>query len=553
MTATHEARSGPRPGVVEILRAVAATVGDREAVVHGRTRRTYAEVVANVDAFARYLVSRGAGCEEACTDTGAFDTNQKRLALYLHNGLEFAEALYGAMAARAAPFNVNYRYTATELVAIFDDAAPAVIVYHSMFAATLIDVLPELPHRPVLVQVPDHSDYPLLPGAVWFGDALTTAPTAQLPEPSGEDLVLVYTGGTTGRPKGVMWRNHDLWIAACGGADYPADITAAQMGRLADEVPGPKFLASAPFMHGAGLWFLMRVLAQGGTVVIPDAVTRFDEAQACALIEHERINCVLLVAEAFANPMARHLTENKYDLDCVTFVGLGGGITTMETKSALMAAMPNAELVDSAGSSETGGILRATAQPGDVATSGTFALSPRACVISADRSRFAEAGSGEHGWLGARGPLPVGYLHDPAKTATTFIEVAGERIALTGDRAMLLDGGGLRLLGRDSVTINSGGEKIFAEEVERAVRRHPRVRDVIVVGRPHPRWGEQVVAVVVLDAPVAHSELVEAMSDQIARYKRPKIFIEVGAIPRSPAGKPDYRWAKSFVENLVEV
>ncbi|MBV6760735.1 AMP-binding protein [Rhodococcus opacus] len=550
---TRESKSTARPGLVEMLRAVSRVRGDSDAVIRGNVRRTYAELVDRSDALAGYLLSRGLGSSGVSCNVNDCETDQTRVALYLHNGVEHVEALYGAMAARLAPFNVNYRYTAMEIGEIFADADPGAVFYHSAFAGTLAEVLPTLSHAPVLIQVPDGSGKPLLEGAVWYEQAIHSAGEPDLPRPSGDDLVLVYTGGTTGRPKGVMWRNHDLWIAACGGADYPADVTAAQMGRLADEVPGPKFLASAPFMHGAGLWFLMRVLAQGGTVVIPDAVTRFDEAQVCALIERERISCVLLVAEAFANPMARHLAENKYDLDCVTFVGLGGGITTRQTKSALMAAMPNAELVDSAGSSETGGILRATAQPGDVAESGTFALSPRACVISADRSRFAEAGSGEHGWLGARGPLPVGYLHDPAKTATTFIEVAGERIALTGDRAMLLDGGGLRLLGRDSVTINSGGEKIFAEEVERAVRRHPRVRDVIVVGRPHPRWGEQVVAVVVLDAPVAHSELVEAMSDQIARYKRPKIFIEVGAIPRSPAGKPDYRWAKSFVENLVEV
>jgi acyl-CoA synthetase (AMP-forming)/AMP-acid ligase II len=549
--APREASGAARPSLLEVLRAVAGTVGDRTAVVDGPVRRTYAQLVERVDALGAYLVSRGLG-GEVSTEVIDCQTRQGRVALYLHNGTEFVEAFFGSLAARLAPFNVNYRYTATELSGLFDDAAPCVVVYHSAFAGTLSEVLLDLDTTPVLIQVPDDSGNALLPGAVWFECAATSEPDVDLPGSSGDDVVLVYTGGTTGMPKGVMWRNHDLWIGACGGAALPSGITATAMGTLVETIPGPRALAAAPFMHGAGLWFMIRALMQGGLVAIPETVTRFDAAQSCELIERERLDFVPLVAEAFANPLVRHLAEKAYDLDCVTFVGLGGGITTAKTKAALMAAMPNAELADSAGSSETGGVLRATVLPGDTAESGVFALSPRACVVSADKTRLLEPGAEEQGWLGARAPLPLGYLNDPVKSAATFIEVGGDRIAITGDRAQLLDDGRLRLLGRDSVTINSGGEKVFAEEVERAARLHPHVRDVIVVGRPHWRWGEEVVAVIALHEPVTHADLLEVMSTHIARYKLPKSSVEVSLIPRSPAGKPDYRWAKLLVTNQIE-
>ncbi|WP_227980410.1 AMP-binding protein [Nocardia spumae] len=542
-----EGEERARPSLVDLLRAVASAVGDREAVVHGDVRRTYAQTVARIDALARMLVSRRGSGVIGRGDRAGMDSGQGNVAVYMYNGPEYIEATFAALGARYAPFNVNYRYTPTELTQIFDDARPAVIVYHACFAPTLAQVLPGLAVEPLLIQVADDSGRALLPGAVEFEAALLEAPEVSLPTSSPDDLLLVYTGGTTGLPKGVMWGQHDMWLATSGGAEFPADVTAAAVGESARQSEGPRLLGAAPFMHGAGLWYMVRVLVRGGLVAIPATASRFDAAEVCELIERERLDTIVLVAEAFANPLVRQVIRRSYRLDCVRLIGLGGGMTSAQTKDALMTAMPHAALFDSVGCTETGGILREEVLPGEAPAAGVFRPLPRACVISEDKRSFLAPGSSQHGWLAARTPLPRGYLHDPAKSATALIDVAGDVVMLTGDRVEYLGDSRVKLLGRDSMTINTGGEKVFAEEVERAARVHPSVQDVLVLGRPHERWGQVIVAVVQLDEPIGDDDLLAAMAGRIARYKLPKAFIRVEQIRRSAAGKADYQWAESVV------
>ncbi|MYW69853.1 AMP-binding protein [Streptomyces sp. SID8379] len=546
-----------RSPLIDLFRAVADAVPDRECLVHRSVRRTYAETRDRVERLGRVLAAHGLGVRREREELRGHESGQDHVALFLHNGHEYAEGTFGAFAARAVPFNVNYRYTAYELRQLLRDAAPAAIIYHAAFAETLAQVLPDLPRRPLLLQVADDSAPRLLPGALDYDTALAEAPAdVTLPEPSLDDLFMVYTGGTTGMPKGVLWRQGDVWTALLGGWQRPQiDSPASLAAHVLKTGAGQRFLGIAPFMHGAGWWYLIRAMTGGDTMVVPDVVHRFDAADVCRTIESERLDTLPVVAEAFARPLADELERGAYDMSRVRVVVSGGGPLAVETKRRILAALPQAEVADSAGSSETGGIIRGSSTAQGFGEEGVFTPLPRACVVDLELTRVFEPGHEEPGWLAARGPVPLGYLGDPAKSAATFVTVQGERLALPGDLAHLRADGRLVLHGRASMVINSGGEKIYAEEVERALLNQPHVRDALVVGRPSPRWGQEVVALVQLDGPGQGTDdatLREGAAERLARYKLPKAFLRVSAIRRSPAGKADYAWARALAKNEAE-
>jgi len=412
---------------------------------------------------------------------------------------------------------------------------------HSQFAPTLAEVLPDLPDLRVILQVADDSGNDLLPGAVWYEDALAVAsPERPAVSWSPDDLYILYTGGTTGMPKGVMWRNGDANIECFGGSS-----AETLEGIVAEATGGLKSLLAPPFMHGAGHWMSFRTWNMGGTIYVQSVPERLDPTDIWGLVQDEQLNFLLIVGDAFGRPLLDGLAAGTYDLSSLTVLLSGGAPLSANLKEEFLEHLPTLMIVDGLGSSEAGGQL-SHVSAGSGATTGTFPLSPGNHVLSDDLTRELAAGDPEIGWLAKSGNLALGYLGDPAKTARTYPVVDGVRYAVPGDRARLRADGIIELHGRDSVTINSGGEKIFAEEVEAAVKAHPAVYDCVVAGRPSERWGNEVVAVVRIREgyAVTDDDLRAEAERHIARYKLPKRFVYVDDVVRSPSGKADYRWAK---------
>jgi len=533
--------------VGRVHEAIAATRPDAECLVFRDRRLTWSEVTDRTRRLANHLATRGLGCRVERPGLRQHESGQDHLAIYLHNGNEYLEAMLGAFKARVAPFNVNYRYVAEELSYLLRDSAASAIVYHSSFAPTLAAVLPELPALRVLLQVDDGTDVALLPGAEWYEDTLATASAEPLPDGSPDDLYILYTGGTTGMPKGVMWRQADALVECFGGSK-----TAVDLDGFLENLVGRRALIAPPFMHGAGHWVSFSTWNAGGTVFVPSVPERLDAHDVWSMIERERIDFLLIVGDAFARPLLDELARTPRDLSSLAVILSGGAPLSVHMKQEFMAHLPGLLIVDGLGSSEAGGQM-SHVSTGGVASTGRFPQTPGNHVLSSDLSRVLSPGEtdpdGEPGWLAKSGRLALGYLGDPAKTNRTYPVVDGVRYVTPGDRAVLTDDGFIELRGRDSVTINSGGEKIFAEEVEAAIKPHPAVFDCVVAGRPSDRWGNEVVAIVQLRAghTATEDDLRSEAEKHVARYKLPKAFVFVDEIVRSPSGKADYRWAKQVV------
>ncbi len=528
-------------GVAAVHEAIAATRPDRECLVFRDRRLTWAEVTDRTRRFANHLISQGLGCHTERDQLLGHQSGQHHLAVYLHNGNEYLEAMLGAFKARVVPFNVNYRYVAEELLYLLSDSEATAVVIHSQFVPTLAEVLPRLPALRVILQVPDQSDHGLLPGAVWYEDALAAASPERPPvQWSADDLYMLYTGGTTGMPKGVMWRNGDAMVECFGGSKKAITLD----DWVAEADVGFRALLAPPFMHGAGHWVSFRTWLGGGTVFVQSTPERLDPIDIWGLIEKEQLNFLLIVGDAFARPLIDELDRNNYDLSSLTVILSGGAALSANLKDELLSHLPTLMIVDGLGSSEAGGQISHVSTSGGAST-GSFDLTPGNHVLSADLTGVLQPGDPEIGWLAKSGRLALGYLNDPAKTAKTYPVVDGQRYAVPGDRARLRADNVVELHGRDSVTINSGGEKIFAEEVEAALKAHPAIYDCVVAGRPSKRWGNEVVAVVrIREGYSATDEELRAEAQRhIARYKLPKEIVRVAEIQRSPSGKADYRWA----------
>ena len=531
--------------VGDIHEAIAATRPDDLCLVFRDLRLTWAEVTNRTRRLANFLHGAGLGCHTERAGLGGSESGQDHLAIYLHNGNEYLESMLGAFKARVAPLNVNYRYVAEELHYLLHDSGATAIVVHSQFVPTLAEVLGDVPALRVILQVPDASGNDLLSGAMWYEDALSSA-SADKPDVAscGDDLYILYTGGTTGMPKGVLWRNGDAVVECFGGSKTATsldDFTAEATGGL-------RALLAPPFMHGAGHWMSLRTWNAGGTVFVQDHPDRLDPVDVWSLVEREKLNFLLIVGDAFARPLLDELDRGSYDLSSLTVVLSGGATLSANLKAEFLRHLPTLMIVDGLGSSEAGGQLTHVSA-GSNASTGTFPISPGNHVLSADLDRELAPGEDELGWLAKSGRLALGYLGDADKTARTYPVIDGIRFAVPGDRAKLRVDGTIELHGRDSVTINSGGEKIFAEEVEAALKAHTAVYDCVVAGRASERWGSEVVAVVRVREghAVTEAALIHEASRHIARYKLPKTIVFVDHIERSPSGKADYRWAKQVV------
>lgn len=528
---------------------VAAQIPDRSCIVHGDLRLSFADVTERTRRLASFLHGRGLGVHRQRDELEPWESGQDHLALYLYNGNEYIEGMLGAYKARVAPFNVNYRYVEEELRYLLADAGTRAVVYHAEFAPVLAAVLPDLPSVELLLQVADQSGNDLLPGALDYEDALKSAP-AELPpvHPSPDDLYILYTGGTTGMPKGVIWRQHDIFRAAMGGRAYGTWELVADYDDLVKKilpVDNVRVLNLPPLMHGAAQWAAFYYMTMGATVLFPSDTRRVDPVDVWRTVEREKAVGITAVGDAMIRPLVEELERHPYDTSSLMAFGSGGAILSEGLKERLLAELPNVLVTDVAGASETGAQMGTNSTAGSVST-GRFVAGPGTVVLDAELSRVLAPGEDHAGWLAQRGAVPLGYLGDPEKTARTFPTVDGVRHSVPGDRARLLADGQIELLGRDSVTINSGGEKIFAEEVEQALLRHPAVADVVVAGRPSERWGEEVVALVQLGEghDATTDDLLAEAGRHLARFKLPKAVGFFDTIVRSPSGKADYRWAR---------
>jgi acyl-CoA synthetase (AMP-forming)/AMP-acid ligase II len=538
---------------------IAGAIPEREALVWRDRRFTYAELNARSRRFGRALKRLGLGCRTERDRLEPWQSGQDHVALYLHNSNEYLEALMGAFRARAVGVNVNYRYVADELQYLLDNSDARAIVYHLGFAPTLRQVLPRLPELKTLIHVADDSAERPLPGSIDYEEALA----AEAPEPldlpySADDLYILYTGGTTGMPKGVLWRQEDVFFNGLGG-HVPGFPKLDEPQKILDHIQmgiGGRFLIAMPFMHGAGHWAALNTFHRGGTAILPDENKRLDAHSYWQAVERHSVDQIGVIGDAFAQPLIRALGEKHYDVAKVRLVMSTAAVFSPSVKQALLALLPASTLVvESIGGSEMGlQAMNMTAGAGDAGLP-TFELRPGTSLLDADRRGFLAADSRDIGWIASSGHLPLGYFKDAEKTRRTFPMIDGVRYVVGGDRARYDDAGRLVFLGRESVCINTGGEKVYVEEVERVLKSHPAVLDALVVGLPSERYGQEVTAVVSLHPGKSVPSVTEIRAhcaSRLAGYKIPRALVAADEVVRSPSGKPDYAWATEFAKERSE-
>lgn len=512
----------------DVWESIADAVPDRLAQSHGPRRDSWSTFDRRADGIASALL--GAGLRQ-----------QDKVALYLHNVPEYLETAFATLKAGLVPVNTNYRYVSDELLYIWQNADAAAVVFQGRFDARVEELRDRCPAVRLWLRVDD--DTGLCPSwAVPYGQAATSA-NGRTRAPwgrSGDDQILIYTGGTTGMPKGVMWRQHDLYLASNVTRDPPLADLASVCARIG--ASGPIGLPAAPLMHGTAYVFASTILNRAGTVVTtPEA--RFDATQLLDAIDSARVSDLCIVGDAFCLPIVEAIeqSEGRWDLGSLKVVSSSGMAWTASVKERLLAHAPGALLIDFLNSSEASGLGRSLASKGRVEKTGTFKLGDNAFVID-DEGNAVAPGSGVVGRLAVRGNVPLGYYKDPVKSKETFPVINGARCAVPGDFATVEADGAIVLLGRGSVSINTGGEKVFPEEVEAAIKSFPGVRDALVVGVSDKRLGQIVVAAAETTRaePLNTDALTAHLREHLAGYKIPRAIMTVESIERGPNGKADY-------------
>ena len=523
--------------LADLFEAVADAVGDRTAVVSGARRSSYAELDERANRLAHRLGDAGIGA-------GDF------VGLQLVNGPEYLEGMLACFKIRAVPVNVNYRYSGPELRHLYGDAGLVGLIHHRAFGPAVGEALDAMAERRLVLEVDDDSAPPPARWALAYEAELAGAdPSRDFGPRSADDLYCVYTGGTTGSPKGVLWRHEDIFFAAMGGGDplHLGDVIDRPdqiPERLLD--PGMVALPVPPFMHASAHWLAFSTFYGGGSLVLLPG-GHFDPAVTWDLVAAEKVNVLVVVGDAMARPLLDVLeaAPGVYDTSSLMAFGSGGAILSSSTKARLADALPGVIVADAFGSSETGQV--GGAPPADDPFGAPrLHVDDRTQVLD-DDLRPVAPGSGAVGHLARGGRVPLGYLGDPSRSATTFVEAGGVRWALPGDMAEVEADGTIVVLGRSSQCINSGGEKIYPEEVEGVVKAHPSVVDAVVVGLPDEQWGERVTAVVEVRPGTEPTveEIREHARAQLAGYKLPKQLVVVDRVERLVSGKADYRWAKA--------
>lgn len=526
-----------------ILEAIAAVVPDRAALIHDDQVVTWSALDSRSNALARRLLAEGAQVGD-------------KLAIYSTNRPEWLEAVVAAFKARLVPVNVNYRYAEEELAYLLDNSDAVAIVYEQGYADNLEKLLPSLPKLKTRIVLGPPNGQALSYEDVAAGDGSRV----EL-QRSGEDLLFIYTGGTTGMPKAVMWRQQDLWQALGSGADAffgrprPSDL-AEHLREIQSDALRPRLLPACPLMHGTGLFTALSTLACGGSVVTVSTPKLDADALWSAAARHAVTN-MAIVGDVFARPLLEALEKRSYDLTSMKVILSSGVMWSTETKKGLLAKVPQLILYDTLGSSEAVGFGASIMTAKREQRTASFKIGEKVQVLT-EHGKPIQPGSGERGMLARTGPIPMGYYKDPAKSAETFREYDGVRYSIPGDFATVDHDGNIELLGRGSACINSGGEKIFPEEVEEVLKRHADVEDAAVVGLPDPKWGQAIHAVVTLaDAAAIGAEDFEgSLRDHVrgllAAYKVPKRIFVVESLGRSPSGKMDYKGVTAQAKRMVE-
>jgi fatty-acyl-CoA synthase len=522
-----------------VLDEIADVIGDRTMTVCGSRRSTFRESAERTRRLANFLAGNGLGAHRERASLQNWECGQDRVALVMHNDL-YPDMVIGCLKARTVPVNINYYYTPPEVGELLDYVKPRAVIYHRALGAKFADVLTGA-GVDVLVSLDDGSGAPELPGAVPLEDALAQGGTDHGVTASPDDLLMICTGGTTGRPKGVLWRQSDIYVSSMVGADH----ACAQ--EIHDKVrgdAGAPWFAVSPLMHAAGMWTAFAAIMAGTPVVLYDTSKKLDPHIVWETAEREKVGMMTMVGDAYAAPLVAQLQGGSYELSSLYAIGTGGAATNPKYQQALLELLPHITLINGYGSSETGNMGFGHSRRGTQAD--TFTLREGGLVLSEDYSHFLSPGESEVGWVAREGRIPLGYFNDPDGTRKTFPEIDGKRVVISGDRAGLEPDGALRLYGRDSLVVNTGGEKVFVEEVEEVLRAHPAIADALVVGRPSERWGEELVALVELrdGAAAAAEELHTLCTARLARFKAPKEFLVVEQVQRLGNGKADYRWAK---------
>ena len=532
MNVTNGAISDPRKAAewtfADVWETVADEISQKTALIHGEQRLSW-----------RDFDSRADGVAQALLDAGL--QRQDKVALYLHNGPAYMESAFAAFKAGLVPVNTNYRYTGDELIQLWTNADAAAVIFHAAFAPQAEAVRSRCPAVLAWVCVEDGTG----PCPAWadsYEQAARSA-TGRTKSPdgrSGDDQILIYTGGTTGLPRGVMWRQHDMFLASNTTGDPEEANFEHIRRRLADSTP-PVGLPAAPLMHGTGFVFAATILNRGGTIVTLPGQS-FDVAHLLDTIAQEGVTDLCIVGDAFCRPIvdALDLDPDRWDLSRLKVVSSSGMAWSASVKERLLAHAPAALLIDFLNASEASGMGRSLTSSKRSASGSRFQLGKNACVIDEDGQPIA-SGSAKAGRLAVRGHIPLGYYKDPEKTAATFPVVDGIRYAVPGDLATIDADGAITLLGRGSTCINTGGEKVFPEEVEDAIKSHEGVADALVVGIPHVRFGQMVTAAVEWVDGVAQDEsaLLDHLRGRLAGHKIPRVLVPVDSLGRGPNGKAD--------------
>ncbi len=529
--------------LADLFEASADAFGDREYLVAGDRRLTYGEMEARANRLAHHLAAQGVGPGD-------------HVGIYALNSAEWVETAWAVFKLRAVWVNINYRYVEDELRYLFSNADLVALVHQRQFAPRVKSLVRELPLLRHVIVIDDGTGEPdPCDDAVDFEEAMASgSPERDFAPRSGDDLYILYTGGTTGMPKGVVWPHRNVFFALGGGIDALTGVRVERPQQMVEKgrTMGSQisFLPIAPLMHGATQWAVMGQSFVGNKITL---LARFDPHEVWRTIEREKINMVMITGDAMGKPMVEALDEPgaHYDLSSLIGITSTAALFSPAVKDEFFRHFPNLVMTDAIGSSESGNNGISMIQRGHTAMrSGPTVSSTGGTVVFDENLELVKPGSGVIGKIARSGDIPVGYYNDPVKTAEVFITVDDTRYVMPGDFATVEADGAVTLLGRGSICINSGGEKIFPEEVEAVVRSHPDVMDAIVVGAPDDRFGQRVAAIVEpragRDAPDIDT-IQQHCREHLAGYKIPRQLHVVDRIERSPSGKPDYPWANTIV------